>query len=37
MGPVTALTANLGLITLSLIAVALTIYLLYVMIHPERF
>jgi K+-transporting ATPase KdpF subunit len=37
MGPVSALLANLGLVTLSLVAVGLTIYLMYVMIHPERF
>lgn len=37
MGPVSALAANLGLVTLSLIAVGLTIYLIHVMIHPERF
>ena len=37
MGPVSALAHNLGLVTLTLIAVALTIYLLWVMIHPERF
>ena len=37
MGLVAALAANLGLATLTLISVALTIYLLYVMIHPEKF
>jgi K+-transporting ATPase KdpF subunit len=37
MDLVSALLHNLGLISLTLIAVALTVYLLYVMIHPERF
>jgi K+-transporting ATPase KdpF subunit len=37
MGLVSALADNLGLVTLTLVAVALTIYLLYAMIHPERF
>jgi len=37
MGLLAALAANLGLATLTLLSVALTIYLLYVMIHPEKF
>lgn len=37
MGPLTALAQNLGLVTLTLIAVGLTFYLLYAMIRPERF
>ncbi len=37
MGLVSALAHNFGLVTLTAIAVLLTIYLLYVMIHPERF
>jgi K+-transporting ATPase KdpF subunit len=37
MGPVSALAQNLGLVTLTAIAIALTVYLLYVMIHPEKF
>ncbi len=31
-----ALADNLGLVSLTVLAVGLTIYLLYVMIHPER-
>lgn len=37
MGLVSALAQNLGLASLTAIAVALTLYLLYVMIHPEKF
>ncbi len=37
MGLLAALLHNLGLATLTLISVALTIYLVYVMIHPEKF
>ncbi|MGA8543112.1 MAG: K(+)-transporting ATPase subunit F [Thermoplasmata archaeon] len=37
MGPVAALAQNLGLVTLTAIAIGLGIYLLYVMIHPEKF
>lgn len=37
MGLVAALAHNLGLLSLSLIALALTVYLLYVMVHPEKF
>ena len=37
MGLLTALTQNLGLVSLSLIALGLTVYLLYVMVHPEKF
>jgi hypothetical protein len=28
---------NLGLVTLTLLCVTLTLYLVYCMIHPERF
>jgi K+-transporting ATPase KdpF subunit len=37
MGLVAALADNLGLATLTLISIGLTIYLLYAMIHPEKF
>jgi K+-transporting ATPase KdpF subunit len=37
MGPIPWLAPNLGLITLTLVALGLTIYLLYAMIHPEKF
>ncbi|MGI0131217.1 MAG: K(+)-transporting ATPase subunit F [Thermoplasmata archaeon] len=37
MGLVSALAENLGLLTLTVLAVGLTLYLLYVMIHPEKF
>lgn len=37
MGPLSWLAQNTGLITLTLLAVALTFYLLYAMIYPERF
>jgi K+-transporting ATPase KdpF subunit len=37
MGLASWLAQNPGLTALSLIAVALTIYLILVMIHPERF
>ena len=37
MGPFPWLTSDFGLITLTLIAVGLTIYLLYAMVHPEKF
>ena len=37
MGLLTALAQNLGLVSLSLIALGLTVYLLYVMVHPEKF
>lgn len=36
MGPFAALVQHLGLVTLTAVAVVLTIYLLYVMIWPER-
>jgi K+-transporting ATPase KdpF subunit len=36
MGLVAALADNSGLVSLTIIAIALTIYLLYAMIHPER-
>jgi len=37
MGLLEALEQNLGLTTLTLLAVALTVYLAYSMLHPERF
>lgn len=37
MGLASALAQNLGLASLTVIALALTFYLLYVMIHPENF
>jgi|HubBroStandDraft_1064217.scaffolds.fasta_scaffold06857_2 K+-transporting ATPase KdpF subunit len=37
MGTVSALAQNLGLVSLTVIALALTVYLLYVMVHPEKF
>jgi K+-transporting ATPase KdpF subunit len=37
MGLFTALAQNLGLATLTLVAIGLTIYLLYVMVRPEKF
>jgi K+-transporting ATPase KdpF subunit len=37
MGTVSALAQNLGLVSLTVLSIALTIYLLYVMIHPEKF
>jgi K+-transporting ATPase KdpF subunit len=37
MGLVSALAQNLGLASLTVLAAALTLYLLYVMTHPERF
>jgi K+-transporting ATPase KdpF subunit len=37
MGTVSALAQNLGLVTLTVISIALTVYLLYVMIRPEKF
>ncbi len=37
MGLVSSLADNLGLVTLTVLAVGLTIYLLYAMVHPERF
>jgi len=37
MGLVATIAHNLGLLTLSLLALALTVYLLYIMVHPERF
>jgi K+-transporting ATPase KdpF subunit len=37
MGLASWLAQNPGLVTLSAIAVLLTVYLIYVMIHPERF
>ncbi len=37
MGLVQALADHLGLLTLTAIAVVLTLYLVYSMVHPERF
>jgi K+-transporting ATPase KdpF subunit len=37
MGPLDTIAQNLGLTTLTVIAVVLTLYLVYSMIHPERF
>ena len=37
MGLASALVQNLGLASLTVLALALTLYLLYVMIHPEKF
>jgi len=37
MGSLDWVVQNLGLLTLTLICVALTFYLVYCMIHPERF
>ncbi len=37
MGLVTWLAQNPGLASLTLVATGLAVYLLYVMIHPERF
>jgi len=37
MGLLTALADNLGLASLTVLALALTGYLLYAMIHPEKF
>jgi K+-transporting ATPase KdpF subunit len=37
MGPLDWVWHNLGLVTLTVICLALTVYLVYCMIHPERF
>ncbi|MGD0249625.1 MAG: K(+)-transporting ATPase subunit F [Thermoplasmata archaeon] len=37
MGLTGALSQHLGLAVLTAVAVALTIYLVYSMVHPERF
>jgi K+-transporting ATPase KdpF subunit len=37
MGLFESLAQNLGLATLSVIAIGLTVYLIYSMVHPERF
>ncbi|HYA57482.1 MAG TPA: K(+)-transporting ATPase subunit F [Thermoplasmata archaeon] len=37
MGAIDWITANFGLTVLTLLAVGLTAYLVYVMVHPERF
>lgn len=37
MGALGAIEQNLGLVALTVIAFALTMFLVYSMIHPERF
>jgi K+-transporting ATPase KdpF subunit len=37
MGPLQAVAQNLGLTALCVISVALTLFLVYSMVHPERF
>jgi len=37
MGTLAAMGQHLGLVVLTLIGTALTIYLVYSMLHPERF
>jgi K+-transporting ATPase KdpF subunit len=37
MGTLQSLADNLGLVTLGVLSLALTIYLVYSMVHPERF
>jgi K+-transporting ATPase KdpF subunit len=37
MGLVPWVQQNLGLVTLTAVALGLTVYLVYAMIHPERF
>ncbi len=37
MGPLTWVADHLGLIVLTVLALGLSIYLVYVMIRPERF
>ncbi len=37
MGLATWLAQNPGLVALSAVSIALTIYLIFVMAHPERF
>jgi hypothetical protein len=37
MGPLSWVAQNLGLVALTGICVCLTVYLIYCMIHPERF
>jgi K+-transporting ATPase KdpF subunit len=37
MGPISWLAENPGLTALTVVAVSLTVYLLYAMIHPEKF
>ena len=37
MGVLQALAAHLGLTVLTVIAVALSLYLIYAMVHPEKF
>jgi K+-transporting ATPase KdpF subunit len=37
MGSVSWVTENLGLTVLTVVSIALTIYLAYSMVHPDRF
>jgi len=37
MGSLDWVVQNLGLLTLTLLCVSITFYLVYCMIHPERF
>lgn len=37
MGPLDWVVHNLGLVALTGVSVVLTVYLLYSMVHPERF
>jgi K+-transporting ATPase KdpF subunit len=37
MGPLNWVQQNLGLTVMTLVALSLTLYLIYAMIHPERF
>ena len=37
MGPASWAAANLGLLTLTVLGVGLILYLVYTMIHPEKF
>jgi K+-transporting ATPase KdpF subunit len=37
MGPLEAVAQNLGLTTLCVLSTALTLFLVYSMVHPERF
>jgi len=37
MGPLNWASQNLGLTTLTILSVALTLYLVYAMIRPEKF
>jgi K+-transporting ATPase KdpF subunit len=37
MGSLTWVQANLGLVAMTAVSLALTLYLVYAMLHPERF